>query len=363
MPSAKKPRERGEPMHFRITYLVRDLHLTDDTEATFEYRGSSCISVNLRPHPVGANPEPHELHSADCLARTERAPSAQVYGHFNELAARFEGGEKDEVVYRVSPDGTREQRTPALWDTLPQPLRDFADQVYGELQDAAVRLVRLLRWRLHARGPHRPFVHLEREFSFDGTVYYHMPQAVQSFMEISSSLNIEEPTHDEIQRLLADETDEPLAHDLYREAWEQRFINPRSALVLGIAALETAVKRTITVLAPDAAWLVTSLQSPPVERMLREYLPQLSMKGEDKRSLPSPPDSILKMVQRGVGWRNDLVHGKKIEIALTNLHELLEAIGDVLWVCDYAAGYEWALIQVRPTVRRAWGLTLSRTSA
>jgi hypothetical protein len=34
--------------------------------------------------------------------------------------------------------------------------------------------------------------------------------------------------------ILADATDEPLGHKLFREAWEQLDTNPRSAVVIGV---------------------------------------------------------------------------------------------------------------------------------
>lgn len=57
---------------------------------------------------------------------------------------------------------------------------------------------------------------------------------------------------------------EPVAHELWREAWNLRHANPRSSLVIGVAAAEVGLKQLIAALVPDAASLVENI---PLRRL------------------------------------------------------------------------------------------------
>jgi hypothetical protein len=45
-----------------------------------------------------------------------------------------------------------------------------------------------------------------------------------------------------LQDLITNRVNEPLGQELFCEAWEIRKTNPRSSLVIGIAAVETGFK-------------------------------------------------------------------------------------------------------------------------
>ena len=91
---------------------------------------------------------------------------------------------------------------------------------------------------------------------------------------------------EEIVRMVESGDQEPVAHQLLREAWELRSSNPRSALAIGIAAAEIGVKDLIASLVPNAQWLVMEMPSPPVVKILREYLPMLPVRGRFKDKTP-----------------------------------------------------------------------------
>ncbi len=66
---------------------------------------------------------------------------------------------------------------------------------------------------------------------------------------------------------------EPLGHTLAREAVALASKSPRSSILIMTAALETAVKMHISCIAPDSAWLIQELPSPPIFKILRDYIP------------------------------------------------------------------------------------------
>jgi hypothetical protein len=161
----------------------------------------------------------------------------------------------------------------------------------------------------------------------------------------------DEPTTRELQRLLGAGDDEPVAHHLFREAWVQRHANRRSALVIGVAALEVGIKQYIGKVAPDAKWLAENAPSPPVKKMLRDYLPLTPAVERIGERVAAPPRSHLDEIEAAVTARNSIVHVGRNEMDFPSLESKLVAIRDVLWLLDYYSGATWALEHVSAEMR------------
>jgi hypothetical protein len=116
-------------------------------------------------------------------------------------------------------------------------------------------------------------------------------------MAVKKSLKDVPP--EEIVRMVELGDQEPVAHQLLREALELRTSNPRSALAIGIAAVEIGVKDLIASLIPNARWLVMEAPSPPVWRILREYLPMLPVRGRFKDKTLKPPPELITLIKNG----------------------------------------------------------------
>jgi hypothetical protein len=163
--------------------------------------------------------------------------------------------------------------------------------------------------------------------------------------------------------LLQHEHEEPLGHSLLREAWEQREENPRSALVVGVAAAEVGFKHSVAELAPHAAWLMEEIPSPPLQKMMSTYLPLL-LEGRDEILVKRLPKSIIKLVDEANQKRNIVVHksptGQRRYRELhawfdqSSLDSVLLAVCDLLWLLDYYRGYPWALDYVRGETLEDW---------
>jgi hypothetical protein len=147
---------------------------------------------------------------------------------------------------------------------------------------------------------------------------------------------------EEIVRMVESGEQEPVAHQLFREAWELRSSNPRSALAIGIAAAEIGVKDLIASLIPNAQWLVKETPSPPVVKILREYLPMLPVRGRLKGKTLKPPSGLITLINKGNEYRNDLVHAGASLPDWKELESILRAVNDVLWICELYAGAGWA---------------------
>ncbi len=109
--------------------------------------------------------------------------------------------------------------------------------------------------------------------------------------------------------------------------------NPRSAVVIGIAAAEVGLKQCIADLVPDAGWLIEKVQSPPLVDMLRKYLPQLPARLKIGDQVLPPPKAVLKGLERGVMLRNRIVHSSVADMPTTDeIDDLLYSVLDLLWM-------------------------------
>ena len=73
-----------------------------------------------------------------------------------------------------------------------------------------------------------------------------------------------------VQTKALTDTDEPLGHELLREAILNRKANPRSSLVLAVAAAEVGFKQFAARVFPDAAWIL-ELPTSPLTEMLAKF--------------------------------------------------------------------------------------------
>jgi len=136
--------------------------------------------------------------------------------------------------------------------------------------------------------------------------------------------------------------EEPLAHELFCEAADQEQKNPRSCLVLTVAAAEIGFKQLVGSLVPDAKWLADNVPSPPLVTMLSNYLPTLPLKVRINGSRPKVPAKLISTIKTAVQLRNQVAHGNSPKIPSKKLHEILMAIHDCLYLFDYYNGHSWA---------------------
>ena len=57
----------------------------------------------------------------------------------------------------------------------------------------------------------------------------------------------------------------------------------------------------------------------------------------------SPPNKILEIIEKGITIRNKLAHEGTGTPKSETLDEVLDAVIDVLWLCDYYSGFAWAI--------------------
>src|SRR4051794_748089 len=95
-----------------------------------------------------------------------------------------------------------------------------------------------------------------------------------------------------------------------QEAWRLIDSNPRSALVTCISAIETRVKELVSDLVPETEWLLENLPSPPIDKIIRDYLDQLPTRCTPEGKVFRPNKEVITEIKWGIEQRNRLVHGR-----------------------------------------------------
>jgi hypothetical protein len=218
------------------------------------------------------------------------------------------------------------------------------DDILMDLRTLLRSTIDLFRWRNGlADGPTNAAQNVQAFYSGDGKRWLKVSlvRSVQiDWMVFKNTLTDVSP--EEIVRMVESGDQEPVARQLFREAWELGRSKPRSALAIGIAAAEIGVKDLIASLIPNAQWLVKETPSPSVVKILREYLPMLPVRGRLKDKTLKPPSELITLIKKGIEYRNGLVHAGASLPDWKELESILRAVNDVLWICELYAGAGWA---------------------
>jgi hypothetical protein len=237
-----------------------------------------------------------------------------------------------------------------------QDFRNFINQISEELTEAIKRSITTIRWYTDHLGKHSPFSFLNFTWTNDGINWYPVPNTVYGSMEmIPGGIQLAKKDKDEVLSLIKSHNIEPVYHSLFREAWEQRWQNPRSSVILSISAVEVSVKQLIEKALPDATWLITKLQSPPVFLIFKEYLPQLKVDNMMNGVQILPSATMIDDLKKWVTIRNEITHLGKKPLAGDKLEEMLLTIKDILHIMDFNCGHKWAIRHIRESTLHSIG--------
>lgn len=203
----------------------------------------------------------------------------------------------------------------------PADVTDFFSAISGKQSSACQRALELLRWRYRYDAPHRPYSILGTEWSRDGEEWTRAPVRVHLSARLVSGFDLTPEVAAGAQVLANSGLSEPVAHQLLREAIDVSGGNPRSALVIAVAAVETGFKHLVADLVPDAAWLVAEAPSPPIVRMLVRYLPLLPTRARIDGVVLPPPKYARTLLEEAVKDRNDVVHSGLVDMSDDDLSQ------------------------------------------
>ena len=226
---------------------------------------------------------------------------------------------------------------------MPDELGSVLGEARERLRNCADSVVGALRWRLGLMGPVRPFRDSSDEWSLDGDTWREFSPRLFALLEDSAVRDLTGEILADVAELVSTGRSEPLPYTLWREAWELSAQYPRSAVLIGIAALEVGTKRYIASAAPDTEWLVRELQSPPLSDLLTIYIPKLGARSTYRGRVAAPPKEYRRAIREGIEIRNRIAHSEANDVKVDSVRPILRLIWRVLRLLDFYAGHAWVL--------------------
>jgi len=317
-------------------------HLKDVAGLEFRYHSSMRATVRInKDYPddqkasdassvlcVGITSR--ELNDSECVAEIHDSISNSVDGRWANFG------------------GVKQERMPFIYSQI--------DPVFKALGDLMEATITVLRWRSGlTEGLTNPFLNRREFLSTDGESWFevHTVRGLKIVM-LHPPRQIPLSLESEVAQLVSATREEPLGHQLFREAWNEKKLHPRSALVIGVAAAEVGLKNLIGTLVPQARWLVDEVQTPSIDNMLRKYLPTLPIKAKFHGKTINLPSELCKVLASAFQWRNKVVHAGKTPPSEEELELMLRAIEDFLWICDVYSGSQWAGQFISSETLAAW---------
>ena len=239
----------------------------------------------------------------------------------------------------------------------PLEARVLCDQARTRLSSELLRFLGLLRWRQNMQAEHGLIDHAT--LYWGGTSKLHYVPTLSNVRTIPARTGIQwtETDATELRRLwMIPETVEPLAHELLREAGSVARSSPRSGILIAVAALEAGVKAHCSAVAPDSLWLLEVGPSPPIFKMLRDYLPSIHKSRGTDVSFWEKFKPTIKKLDEFISIRNKLSHTGVLPAGAIEPFAYFDMISDVLYGLDVLCGHEWAKERISKKIRHelAW---------
>ncbi|MDH5651300.1 MAG: hypothetical protein OEZ39_05450 [Gammaproteobacteria bacterium] len=337
-------------MRFKLEYTIREMPIPKKSPLTFAVKHSHNINVEIRCPNKEDEEKGHSAFNAFATAELDLEVSEKI----NEVFKKIENNRFEVTEANLRQSYTDQHgetiRLPGI-DQFPGYFNDFIRQINKELREAIRLVIDAVRWRTNTLGPHNPISSRGMFWSRDKDFWNPVPSQFEARFSMSSTIHITDKIYQEIKFLVGQNYHEPVHHHLFREAWGQRSGNPRSSLLIGLSALEVAIKESIAELIPNASWLVDNIPTPPVTRLLTEYLPTLPVENMISGRVYPPPPEVIDKIKKAVSIRNRVAHVGGEPPGSDLLDELLEAIHDTIWLLDYYCGHKWALNHISDITR------------
>jgi hypothetical protein len=211
-----------------------------------------------------------------------------------------------------------------------------------------------MRWRFAVPGLPRGLNNAR--WSVDGEKWLPMPGFTSVELMRDGTLDLTVPGVSRVATLLRNHQVEPLGHELFLESYHLKNSNRRSSVVVGVSALEVGLKQLISSAIPDSTWLLDNLPSPPVEKLLGEYLPMIPLPNAPAQLPREIPKRLRDMAKKAVTVRNQIAHRGAAAPEGESVREILDAVQDLLWLFDAYSGHHWAVRHLSVQTRIDLGL-------
>ncbi len=329
-------------IYFRMSFLAQEMCIHPDDKIRFDGVGTCAVSVDFENASLEEARRWWQTSSVRCTGTVRWKMSRQAFAVYEAVWA---GKVPEGIDPKYPLTGVEYQNRSfdrhSFEAYAPAFLNDAIAPIEAEITRMVTRVVGLTRWRCHRTGPMALPRLGSHEWSRDGENW--KPDVRPPTMTISwgPDLVVSGPRQADIEQLLNAGDDEPVSHSLLREAESLVKSNPRSAIAVGATSAEVAVKTLCSTLAPQASWLVQNIPSPPIVKMLDEYLPILL-----PPKVPRLDRELIDDLKSAIFLRNKLIHGIKGNVELKHFTAALTTFRDVVWLCSYFGGISWAVNRV-----------------
>lgn len=332
-------------MYFKVSLTVNDIISNKDTIIKFEVNKPYPIKIEIKNPPFDYLEKSTIKSLSFCDVYTEREPEEDLKELFRKIDIENRSISIDSEIPKDKQNS--QFHVHLRQELVPENYADYLSHIENDLKSAARQIIGLLRWTNNFLSPHDPFGIRGAYWSIDNMHWYHFPVHFKLFLTRQGhTLHLQTQDLNRIKILFEDDIYEPVYHELFREAWSQRVENPKSAIAIGVAAVEVGVKILISRIIPDTKWLVEHLPAPPIFDILNKYLPTLQSLNESK-SKCIIPKSLIKTIKELIEIRNKLVHTGTIFPNKKRIEDMLEDVKDVLLLLDYYSGFEFSLNHLR----------------
>jgi hypothetical protein len=355
-------------MFFRFRGVVLDLGLREEGASTLVFTlPEPVVRVELHGKrgqtAATGTPGATILSNAvevRCEATMEEEPAPEVRSAFESLAVgQLPAGSLSPETWprplaQLAPSGEIQGPLPGVpMSYMPQEFQRFAARIQRELRDAATRAVGLLRWRAAELGAVQPFT-AGADVSWDLGDGHERAFPGRTGVVLGpyyAWLELGADAEQDLQRMVVAGQGEPFAYELLREAWALRDSNPRSSLLIAIAALEVGVKQYIADRVRPAKWLVNNLPAPDVIKILSKYLPTLEPPPdamEGAATFERPSGKLMTLLRNRRDQRNNITHKPEAhqqeDDAATpeDARSAVLGVRQVLLRLEIANGHDWA---------------------
>jgi hypothetical protein len=243
---------------------------------------------------------------------------------------------------------------------FPADISQLIEAAEAHLAVQTDRFLKLLRWRQGIDGPGEGVKHRSLYWRVGEGDYPIAPRGGDPSHEVTLNgmcgIQWDDEHFTGLQELweMKDVT-EPLAHTLVREAATLASESPRSSILIMTAALETAVKMHISDIAPDTAWLMEESPSPPIFKILRDYLPLIYRAHGKELDFWDKVKPFIKKTQKLIEIRNKVAHTGRIPEDAGPIQDDIKLVLDLLYLLDVLNGMEWAKTLASHELRQALG--------
>lgn len=225
----------------------------------------------------------------------------------------------------------------------PQKLETYLSQEAEKSSSRLKSFISTLRWRFNIDTSINPYSLINSYCSKNEDTDWRVINNLECRVKCAkdNSIPINHAFSEDILELSLAEDGEPTGHELLREAKAISNVSERASLIMGIASVEVRLKDLISARSPSSEWLIKSIPSPPVAKIISNYLPELFDDYKDV-ILAFKKTKHFRLIAKQIENRNTTSHiGAKAPQGFI-VYELLDSVEQFLWFCDFLSGFEWA---------------------